>query len=102
MADRRTNFSSRRRLDGRSDLVALSHYLLTPGSGRSLRDTVASARAPRPRADDAGVRLRQLSGGWSRPGTASGDRVLLDRPGGGQAEELEYASYLAAAYCELR
>jgi tetratricopeptide (TPR) repeat protein len=97
--DRRTNFSTRRLGMTGSDLVALSNYFY-PQQWTELRTPSLSARARVLVLTNAGVRLRQL-GRLVDARDCFGAVVREIDPQAAQAEELEDASYAAAAYCEL-
>jgi len=97
--DRRTSFSTRRLGMTGSDLVALSNFF-RPRSWTELRPGVLSERAGVLVLTNAGVRLRQL-GRLQDARDCFGAvvrKIDLATAGG---EELEDASYAAAAYCEL-
>jgi tetratricopeptide (TPR) repeat protein len=97
--DRRTNFSTRRLGMTGSDLVALSNYFY-PQQWTKLRTPSLSARARVLVLTNAGVRLRQL-GRLVDARDSFGAVVREIDPQAAQAEELEDASYAAAAYCDL-
>ncbi len=97
--DRRTNFSTRRLGMTGSDLVALSNYFY-PQQWTELRTPSLSPAPGSLVLTNAGVRLRQL-GRLVDARDSFGAVVREIDPQAAQAEELEDASYAAAAYCEL-
>jgi transcriptional regulator with XRE-family HTH domain len=98
--DRRKNYSTRHLGMTGSDLVALSNYFF-PRQWTELRTPSLSARARALILTNAGVRLRQLGRlADARQSFGAVVREIGSRPTAA-SEELEDASYAAAANCEL-
>jgi tetratricopeptide (TPR) repeat protein len=97
--DKRTSFSTRRLGMTGSDLVALSNFF-RPRSWTELRHGVLAEHAAVLVLTNTGVRLRQL-GRLQDAQDCFGAVVRAIDPATGGGEEMEDASYAAAAYCEL-